>query len=222
VIRINLARRGHHLERNLLGQRFVRLVVVARARGPRGRLYWKCRCDCGGTIVTAPTRLIVGRTVSCGCKRAEDRARLVVRSTTHGGAKAARTPEYLSWRAMLGRCTNPNDTSFAGYGGRGIQVCDRWRESFAAFLADMGPRPSPVHSIERNEPDGNYEPSNCRWATTQEQSWNRRNTIRVMYRGRRVALAQVLHEAGGKVKRATALDRIRRGWSVEEAVEVAP
>lgn len=85
-----------------------------------------------------------------------------------------RTPTYRSWRAMLSRCENPNATGYGRYGGRGITVCDRWRADFTAFLADMGERPSIDHSIDRIDTDGNYEPSNCRWATRSEQQQNKR------------------------------------------------
>lgn len=85
-----------------------------------------------------------------------------------------RTPEYKAWRALRYRCNSPLCASYPGYGGRGISVCDRWQRSFRDFLADMGPRPSPDHSIDRINNDGNYEPGNCRWSTMKEQCANRR------------------------------------------------
>jgi len=95
----------------------------------------------------------------------------------HGQSKrAGRTPEYGVWRSMLHRCSNPTDLEYARYGGRGIKVCERWR-SFANFFADMGARPSPRHSIDREDNDGDYEASNCRWATAKEQAANRRRRV---------------------------------------------
>jgi hypothetical protein len=93
----------------------------------------------------------------------------------HGHAcRHPRSSEYNCWGSMIARCTNPNDPGWKNYGGRGIRVCERWRNSFENFLADMGLKPSPGLSIERVENDGNYEPGNCRWATRKEQRANQR------------------------------------------------
>jgi hypothetical protein len=92
----------------------------------------------------------------------------------HSPNNRRRTPTYNSWRAMVERCTYPPHPFYADYGGRGIAVCDRWRHSFAVFLADMGARPV-GHTLDRLDVDGDYEPGNCRWSTVKQQRWNRRD-----------------------------------------------
>lgn len=154
---------------DLTGKRFGRLVVLKMDHINRHQQsMWKCRCDCGETIVTSGSTLKGGRSRSCGCFKA-DRAR----ETAHRHGQS-RTTEYRIWAYMLQRCTNPNNTKFHLWGGRGIKVCKRWRD-FANFFADMGKRPSRKHSIDRYpDMNGNYEPTNCRWATAKQQSANSR------------------------------------------------
>lgn len=118
---------------------------------------------------------------------------------------------------MLGRCTNKNHTSYPDYGKRGITVCDRWKMDFLAFYEDMGPRPSPQHSIERKENDGPYSPENCRWATTAEQGANKRTSIKVTIRGRTQTVAQWADEL--KLNRKTVYTRIQRGMTPAQALQ---
>lgn len=159
---------------DLLGIRFGRLVVLERAaNNSQGQARWRCACDCGGEIVTNRASLQRGRTKSCGCLSRETTGD---RSRTHG-MRASR--EYESWAAMLARCTNPRNPNWPSYGGRGISVCDRWR-SFDEFLADMGPRPEGMTLDRFPDTNGNYEPTNCRWATRSMQNSNRRPFMRAM------------------------------------------
>ncbi len=121
---------------------------------------------------------------------------------------------------MLQRCTNPSKKSYAGYGGRGIKVCERWLDSFDAFLADMGPRTSPGHSLDRIDNDGPYSPENCRWATRKEQCRNRRSNRLVIYDGTEMPLVEAAERAG--LSYQLAYQRLLRGWTPEEALEVVP
>lgn len=122
-------------------------------------------------------------------------------------------PEYGVWRSMIQRCEYPRRPEYHRYGGRGIRVCPRWRLSFKDFYVDMGPRPSPRHSIDRIDNDGNYEPLNCRWATPEEQQANRSCAVWISHDGRRQTLQQWSDELG--IPYATISARLRKGWPEE-------
>jgi hypothetical protein len=119
---------------------------------------------------------------------------------------------------MKRRCRNYGDASYVNYGGRGILVCDRWADDFEAFLADMGHRPSPEHSLDRINNDGNYEPGNCRWATQKDQSNNQRRNRMVEFRGRRMTLQQACEEAGIPHRRVRR--RLGEGWNIQSALNI--
>lgn len=135
---------------------------------------------------------------------------------TSGGKK---TPEFNSWTCMKSRCFNPKFPFYEDYGGRGITVCERWMV-FENFFADMGPRPSLKHTLDRIDNNGHYEPDNCRWATKSEQNCNRKNAVVLEFRGERLNLEIWAKRVGIKVD--TIAGRLKRGWPVDEALTVPP
>lgn len=196
-----------------VGQVYGRLTVVAERperHGANGGRIFECRCECGNAKSVPAGQLRNLHTRSCGCARREHGRRML---TTHGKHE---TPEWATWSAMRARCRDPKHHAWMHYGGRGIVVCARWEASFEAFLADMGVRPSRKHSIERIDVNGNYEPSNCKWATTQEQSENRRTTHRLTVAGETLTISQWSKRSG--LSKSTIGERLRRGWPVERAV----
>lgn len=156
---IGIGRRGWQKPKttDLVGKRFGSLTAIKFYGFYMDNWSWLCKCDCSKDIIVHRKKLKSGDAKSCGCMK----------------QKTCKFPEYKSWDGMKDRCRNKNSKDYPGYGGRGIKICERWEKSFKNFYSDMGKRPTPQHTIERRNNNGDYEPLNCYWATKTEQ---RRNT----------------------------------------------
>lgn len=190
---------------------------------------WQCRCDCGATKVVLAAALLSGNTLSCGCLGIENRRRA---RTKHGGCGHRGAERcsllYVTWRSMRRRCHAVSDTAFPNYGGRGIYVCTRWRDDFAAFREDMGERPSLAHSIDRIDNEGSYTcgkcdecrekgaPMNCRWADRKTQSRNTRQNRMIEYSGETMCLNDWAARYG--MPRECLRGRLNMGWPIERAL----
>lgn len=154
------------------GETYGRLSVTGRAPNWHGHVMWQCRCSCGKSVIVRASSLTGGNSKSCGCLVREKMRQVGRANGTH---RKSHFPEYAVWKTMIARCYNKKNNRYHLYGARGIRVCKRWLESFEAFLEDVGRRPAPKLSIDRYpDTNGNYEPSNVRWATASQQNKNRR------------------------------------------------
>ena len=192
---------------NLVGQVFGRLTVLKRVENNKhNRAMWECVCECGKIITVEGAQMRSGHTSSCGCFKIDQ-------TRKHG---MWRTPEYCAWDTMKRRCNSPQDKGYKYYGGRGITVCDEWMKSFPAFFKHIGHKPSSLHSIDRINNNGNYEPGNVRWATRQEQNNNTRHNHLVTVGEITLNVSQWAKI--NNIKRDTIYARIRLGWKPEKAV----
>lgn len=197
---------------DLTGMVFGRLAVLRLAgKDKSNSRFWECQCECGRLHITLGRSLRNGSCRSCGCLHNEEFGN---RWRTHD---RSRTPEHRIWIAMISRCNDPHKTGYENYGGRGINVCKRWRESFEAFFGDMGERPSPKHTIERRNNDKGYSPDNCYWATRKEQARNRRTNRLLTYHGETLPVCEWAERIG--ISNRTLLGRLNCGWSVDRAIE---
>lgn len=209
--------------KELTGEIFGRLKVISFTQSKKGdterskaKRFWLCLCECGKYKEVAGTSLQQGNTRSCGCLSVEVKQ---VVNLIHGNSRVGKmTAEYRAWLKMISRCYNKNHNSYENYGGRGIKVCDRWLNSFANFLLDMGQKPSASHSLDRfPNNDGDYEPGNCRWATKKEQENNKRRTIILKYKGVEKSISYWCDELG--LRYGLVQNRLQMGYSVEDALE---
>lgn len=194
---------------DLVGNTYGRLTVISRLPPvPNSHdSWWLCKCSCGLTTNVRASSLKMNVTKSCGCFRVE--AKLIHGENPGNGRK---TKEYRTWDHMIQRCTNTNKPEYKRYWGRGINVCEKWRNDFTAFLADVGRAPSNKHSLDRINNDGNYEPGNCRWATAKEQLNNRSNTVWIEHAGKRMTLTEWSRHLG--ITTGTLKFRLKK-WPVD-------
>ena len=205
-------------KRNLAGDRFGRYTVLHEAEpDKRGRTHWMCKCECGEVRRVRADALTRGTSLSCGCLAVE---RTIERSSTHGKTG---TPEFVIWSGIMSRChwkCAENGDKAPDYFGRGIRVCKRWASSFEAFYLDMGPRPSPKHSIDRIDVNGDYSPENCRWATDIQQANNRRDNNLISCFGETRPAREWDRIYG--LHPDTVARRIRAGWETSAAITTPP
>ena len=191
---------------DLTGRVFGRLTVIEPAPDKKNKTRWICKCKCGETIAVYSNSLIQQNTRSCGCLHIDT-------ITTHRGINL---PEYRIWAAMKSRCYGKSNSRYNCYGGRGIKVCNRWLNSFENFFLDMGARPSQEYSIDRIDNNLDYSPDNCRWATAEMQSNNKRTVEILSIDGKSQSRAQWARQAG--IASNTIKRRIENGLSVKDAI----
>lgn len=190
--------------KDISGQVFGRWSVLGYAgNNEQGTALWSCRCECGTVRAVAGERLRRGHSLSCGCLQLDT-------AQKHG--MSYRT-EYKIWSNIKQRCFNPKNCNYPNYGARGIRVCASWLESFESFLHDMGARPTPTHSIERKDNNGDYSPDNCCWATQKEQTRNRRNSHFLILNGESHTVSEWAEITG--IAKGTITSRLMRGWPDE-------
>lgn len=196
---------------DITGQKYGRLLVLSVIH-QKGKVRWRCLCDCGKEHITSSSFLINGNVKSCGCL---NRELTMERNFKHG---MTHTPEHKSWVGIIQRTTSNRLPCANRYINRGITVCDSWRHSFQQFYKDMGARPSPEHSIDRINNNGNYEPNNCRWATPREQANNRSTNIMVEIEGEVRTIKEWSRFVG--ISSSIVYHRIYRGWSPIDAIMI--
>ncbi len=203
-----------HRRYDLVGKEYNLLKVISFAGNSKnGKSLWNCVCKCGGTKTTLGQSIVEGRVTCCGqdgcigLKFGKDS-----KSYKHG---LIHTPEYGIWGNIVSRCTNKKSHAWHHYGGRGIKCCERWKD-FISFYEDMGERPSPEYEIDRVDNDGDYCKENCKWATRAEQLRNTRRNTLVEYEGKKQKLILLADKYG--IDADTVMARIKRGWSVYDAL----
>lgn len=193
---------------NLAGKKFHRLEVLSLiGKDNANHAIWQCKCDCGNETNVQSSHLITGHTRSCGCLHKE----VLTKHGCHGGKL------YNAWQAMISRCYNSKTESYHNYGGRGITVCERWIDSPINFILDMGIPDNKKLTLERIDVNGNYELSNCKWASMKQQQRNKRNNNVIEFNGESLCLSEWCEKLN--LKRSTLRNRLTvRGWSIEKSL----
>jgi hypothetical protein len=203
-----------HRVKDETGNVYGKLTVISFVEIRSNSARWLCRCECGNEVDVRGAMLRYGSHQSCGCAR-----------QING---LYNTSEHSTWTGMIQRCTNQTLPRYSDYGGRGITICERWRNSFLAFYEDMGPKPSPKHSIDRKNNDGNYScgrcaqcvangwDANCRWATPRQQTLNSRHARYLTHNGETMCITDWARRTG--IKRLTIAARLESGWTVADAL----
>ena len=197
------------------GEKIGRLTIIKIAGKDKfGRVVWQCKCDCGNIKNILGCHIKLNHTISCGCYNREHNYGRVTH-TTHGKCY---TRIYKIWRGIINRCENINIKSFERYGGRGIKMCEEWRNDFMTFYNwSMANGYRDDLTIDRINNNGNYEPSNCRWATLIEQANNKRCNLRYIVNGENLTLKQISQKYNVNYKELFA--RVKYlGWDIEKAV----
>lgn len=203
---------------DITGLIFGRLTAQSYAgTGENGGAQWLCSCDCGSEKVANAAELKRGNTRSCGCL-AREQKQAAGKARQHAYSRVNMYRERKSWENMIARCYVASNKMFAAYGGRGITVCDKWRESFVNFVDDMGPRPLGM-TIDRKDNSLGYSPENCQWAGAEAQANNRRNNRFVTVGNQTLTVAQWAREKG--VRPSLIHTRLFQGWSEHDAVMTA-
>lgn len=197
--------------KSLIGKRFNLLKVLSVCgRNKSGNTLMLCLCDCGNNSTPISSALISGHSSSCGCLTKKNSANALRK---HG---MTNTKVYQSWTSMIERCENKNNPKYHRYGGRGIKICKRWRESFQSFYDDMGDSPLDMTLGRRNN-NGDYEPSNCRWENASQQSRNTKNNRLLKFKGKTRCLIEWAEEF--RIDYDVLWMRLNRGWSIKRALE---
>ncbi len=203
-------KKGEYID--ISGNVYGRLKVLKFHSFRNGDSMFECKCDCGKIKVIRGYSIKCGSTASCGCLSVDV---ATLKSTIHGGSYSS---EYKIWQSMKSRCLNPNSTGYKHYGGSGITVCERWRNSFLDFLEDVGKRPEGM-TLERKNNNGNYTPKNCKWATWKEQSNNKSTSRLITFRGETKTVTMWSDELN--IKRHIIFQRLDiLKWSVDDALTI--
>ena len=197
---------------NIAGKKFNKLTAISfDSVSNSGNHKWLFSCECGNKKVILKSHAKSGHTKSCGCYNSD---LTIKRNTKHNNCKRiGRSKAYSTWSSIKKRCYNFNQSNYERYGARGIKVCDKWVESFENFLEDMGEPPTAEHSIDRINNNGDYEPSNCKWSSVEEQANNKRNSIIITFNNKKQTLAQWCRELNLNYK--STYKKVRNNKSIE-------